>query len=184
MQCEPLIDYELPNPYGSTTFNNANLYHAEDNMKFLKGVYSGQIPMFSSAYSILANTIEQMYKGVYIELYKMYPKEVKKASEYEFSHSHSYDGMVSKIQRFMPVFSDKEYKKIRKHAAEVSKGYTLSKYNRIYELEDFQADYSRMIRQRELLYRGLNMMKMKYLSQKKENLQEASKDALDEEYPS
>lgn len=172
MQCEPLIDYELPNPYGSTTFNNANLYHAEDNMDFLKNVYNKKIPMFSSAYSILANTMEQIYKGVYIELYKMYPKQVKKASEYEFSHIHAYDGMIAKIQKFMPVFPEKEYKKIRKQSAEIAKGYTTSKYSRIYEYEDFERDYSRMIRQREMLYRGLDMMKLKYQSQKMESLQE------------
>lgn len=161
MQSDGTIDLMVKNPHGTTYLNNPYSYHAEDNMPFLKDVYNQKIPMFSQAYAILANTIEQFYKGIYIELRKINPK-VPPAKDAEF-HAHHFDNFVKKIHSVMPVSKTRDgYLRIMDDAARIHKGYTDSKYYAVYDYADFVADYQRFQAQRDRLFQMLNAERLRY----------------------
>ena len=164
MESNAFKNLEITNPFGSTKLNNAFSYYAEDNWDFLCKVNTGEIPMFSQAYSVLANTMEQFYKGVYMELKKINP-DIENVEECEMKR-HQFSKFIRKINRVMPVSSSKEgYFKILENAERIHSGYTDSKYNAYYDLNDFQRDFKRYEVQRERLYKALNVERQKYEDQ-------------------
>lgn len=179
MQSNDSINLEIINPYGSQKINNSHSYHAEDNWDFLCKVYQKEIPMFSQAYSILANTMELFYKGVYLELKKIHP-EMPNMSDYEF-HQHRFTGFIQAINRIIPVSASKEgYYTILDNADRIYKGYTDAKYQAMYEYKDFEADFRRYEVQRKRLYTALEVEKQKYEAREIMNLpNEKSDDDLD-----
>ena len=58
-----ILDMEMKNPFGETMLNNPFSYYSEDNWDFLNRVNNKEIPMFSQAYSILANRWSSSTKG-------------------------------------------------------------------------------------------------------------------------
>ena len=168
----------VKNHHGTTYLKNPYSYHSEANRDFLKSVYKQEIPMFSQAYAILANTIEQFYKGVYVELSKIDPR-IPKAKDAEF-HMHHFDNFVKKIHVVMPVSKNREgYLRIMDDAARIHKGYTDSKYHAVYDYADFAADYQRYEAQRDRLYQMLNGRRLQY--EEKMSIKEEVSAILDED---
>ncbi len=161
MISEHLLDYEIKNPFGDTKLNNHYTYFAEDNWNVLKCFYEKKIPFCSSAYSMLANTMEQFYKGIYVELHKIKPN-MPTLTDYEMN-DHCFNRFVQLINKEIPVSSSKEgYFKILDNASRIYKGYTDSKYRNYYEYEDFARDFRRYEVQRERLYSALNNERRKF----------------------
>ena len=128
MQSNSILDMQMRNPFGNTMTCNPFSFYAEDNWAFLKSVYDKQVPMFSQAYSILANTMEQFYKGVYVELLKIHP-DMPVAEEFELN-GHHFDNFIRKINKYIPVSNSREgYFKILDNSERIQKGYTDSKYH-------------------------------------------------------
>ena len=156
-----ILDMEIKNPFGETMLNNPFSYYSEDNWDFLNRVNNKEIPMFSQAYSILANTMEQFYKGIYVELKKMHP-EMPSATDYELG-GHHFDCFIKRITRVIPVSGSKEgVYKILDTAERIQRGYTDAKYHKKYEYVDFGTDFRRYEVQRERLYKALDLERQKY----------------------
>lgn len=169
LQSNSVLNLEIQNPFGETTLCNPFSFYAEDNWAFLESVYSNKTAYFSQAYSVLANTMEQFYKGVYAELLKI-GLPVPKAEEYEL-HGHHFDNFVRKINKVLPVSKCAEgYYAILDNCERIQKGYTDSKYNAYYEKSDFDKDFKRYEVQRQRLYKGLEAEKQKYLARDVSNL--------------
>ncbi len=150
-----IANLEIQNPVGQTKLSNEYSYTAEENFDFLVAVRDKKIKMFSSAYSVLANTMEQFYKGIYVELLKA-GANMPVMNEYDMK-DHHFVKFIRAINMVLPVSASREgYEKICENAQRIYKGYTDSKYGSIYQYEDFAKDMRRYEVQRERLYKALD----------------------------
>ena len=172
-----ILNFEIQNPFGGTKLCNPFSFYAEDNWGFLKAVYKKEIPMFSQAYSVLANSMEQFYKGVYVELTRILP-DIPRVEECEY-HGHHFDNFIRKINKVCPVSKSIEgYHTILDNSERIQKGYTNSKYNAYYDYSDFVKDFRRYEVQRERLYKALDIERQKYEAR---NVMAASDVIIDED---
>ena len=101
MISEILLDYKMQLPGSEHEICNRFLYHAENSYQFLKDVNDEKIAMFLDAYSILANTMERMFKGVAIELQKLYPNQNIVCEDININHS--FKKYAQSINRIIPI---------------------------------------------------------------------------------
>lgn len=151
-----IMDYSIKIPYGKEIIFNSYIYHMEDTYKILEKINKEEIPFFSDAYSLLANTMERFYKGLAIELQKLHP-DVNMHLE-NITESHYFKIDAAKVNKFLPLSNSKMgYFKIIEACERIYEGYTNSKYTDMYELSDFKVDFLRLSFQRERLFRALDM---------------------------
>ena len=105
MLSREVSNFEVKIPGGTQTVQNRFLWHAEDAFATLKAINDKQIPMFSDAYSILANTFERMYKGFAIELAKLYPEIVIPE---DIDKNHAFQNYASLVNRYIPIATCRE----------------------------------------------------------------------------
>lgn len=168
-----IMDYSIKIPYGKEIIFNSYIYHMEDTYKILEKINKEEIPFFSDAYSLLANTMERFYKGLAIELQKLHP-DVNMHLE-NIAESHYFKIDAAKVNKFLPLSNSKMgYFKIIESCERIYDGYTNSKYTDMYELSDFKVDFLRLSFQRERLFRALDMeiTKCKLKSDKNFNFNE------------
>lgn len=148
---------------GSEQVSNRFLFHAEDSVPLLRAVFERKVPMFSDAYSILANTMERMFKGVAIELQKLYPENHIVFGDIDRNHQFKQYAQV--VNKYIPIAKSREkYHIALDNITRIAEGYTNSKFYDIYEYSDFERDYRRLEIYRERLYKGLEqeLIKSRY----------------------
>lgn len=156
-----MFNYEVS--VGSQKVQNQPLWYSEDTRNFLTAVYNKDIPMFSAAYSHLAYAFEQLYKGVCAELQKLYPdNEVipvpKLDARGKVMFPHDAAPYAKAINRYIPLGGNREaYFAAIDNLERIQSGYTGSKYNAVYNYDDFKKDYERYDRMRTRLLNGLEM---------------------------
>lgn len=141
---------------GTQPVNNRYLWHAENSIPVLTLVNDGTVPFFSDAYSILANTLERIYKGVLIELAKIRPSITFPD---DFDSNHHFNDTARIVNQYIPIASNREaYYTTLENLNRIQRGYTGAKFKDVYELEDFQKDFRRLELQRKRLYAGLEQL--------------------------
>lgn len=158
-------NFEVQIPYGHQVISNRMVWHSENSYEFLKSVYNKEIPMFSDAYSILANTMERLYKGIAIELQKLNPNDNFGIMDKRFNTDHNFDFYVRKVAKYIPLATDKKaLQSLFDNNRRIQSGYTDSKFYNEYEYKDFEVDFLRYEKQRERLCKALEqeIIKSKY----------------------
>lgn len=152
---------EFSNPYGTTKVGNKYLYHEEDCFPLLRAIFEGKVPYTSDAYSLLANSMERFYKGILIELSKIYSEDI--IVPINIDASHRFTGIIQEINKKIPISKSKEgYYVILDNCNRIQKGYTNAKYHDYYEKSDYDKDFRRFTVQRERLFSALNAERIKY----------------------
>ena len=177
MISDNVFDFKITNPYGKENMYNKYLWHMEDSYKILKMINDKEIPYFCDAYSMLANSMERLYKGILIELKKINPNDEIDISDIDIGHKFS--KYVRMVNKYIPISKSKEgYYTIIENCDRIYKGYTEAKYRNIYELNDFQRDFGRFDRQRKRLFSALEQELIKYNSKEVMEISEEEQDDL------
>ena len=156
MLSKDISNFEVKIPGGTQMVQNRFLWHAEDSFAILRAVNDKQVPMFSDAYSMLANTFERMYKGFAIELAKLYP-EITIPSDID--KNHTFQNYASLVNRYIPIATCREaYYVTLENLRRIQAGYTNAKFWDIYTLEDFQRDFKRYEIQRNRISAGMEQL--------------------------
>lgn len=126
--------------------DNAYLVRAAKAMDRLTKIYDHDIEYTPDDYPILINTFERFYKGIFIELRKMYPDNPHfKVSDEEICSNHKFSWLVTKINRVLPVSRSKDgYMVILNHANELGQRYSPGRFDVEYDFMTFQQDYMRL----------------------------------------
>ena len=150
------------NQYGEGYLYSSYAHHAADNDRFLKKVFSKEIPFVSALYSMMANTVELHYKAIIMACAEQNNERVPRNIEHEhylptlekYICDHYYD--CKSIDR---NDSDRNMDLL----IDLSSGYKDSRYADRYEFQDFTKDY----RQVEKLIKPLYIEFGKYVSMQK-----------------
>lgn len=152
------FDFSFQNPYGKNKIDNELLLHAEDTFPILNKINEKEIPMFSDAYALLANTAERFYKGVFQELVKLYPNDNDFKLEHDLN-SHRFYYLIPTINKKIQLANSKNgFSSLIESCKKLHMGYTDSKYKEIYTYSQFAADFLRFSGQRKRIYEELERL--------------------------
>lgn len=155
---EVQFDFSFKNPYGENKIDNELLLHAEDTFPILNKINEKEIPMFSDAYALLANTAERFYKGVFQELVKLYPNDNDFKLEHDLN-SHRFYYLIPTINKKIQLANSKNgFSSLIESCKKLHMGYTDSKYKEIYTYSQFATDFLRFSGQRKRIYEELEKL--------------------------
>ena len=91
----------VQNPFGNMIIDNEYIWHMENTFHFLDNIYNKRCDFFCDAYSLLANSMERLYKGIIIELAKIQVtgKEAKKRDD------GNYEITISDIPTYADIYA-------------------------------------------------------------------------------
>jgi len=126
------------NQYGEGEFYSSYAHHATEQMGYLRKVYKKELPYASFLYSTLANTLEMFYKAIIVA-----DCEEKGLQEpHSLMHEHTLPILESYIDTHICPIQDRiNFPNAYDHLLNLTKGYTDSRYNDMYEFEDFAKSF-------------------------------------------
>lgn len=141
---------------GNETVTNRFLWHAENTFPRLQEIYDDKSKFFCDAYSLLANTFERFYKGVSVELAKLYPEVYLPDT---IDNVHPFTAYAQIVNKYIPIAKSTEgYFVTLDNLKRIQKGYNDAKFYDQYEYSDFEKDFRRLTLQRDRIYAGLEQL--------------------------
>lgn len=141
----------VQNPFGNMIIDNEYIWHMENTFPILDNIYNKRCDFFCDAYSLLANSMERLYKGIIIELAKIHPEDNINLSNINIGHK--FQIYVRMVNQYLPISkTENGYTAILEYCNDIYKGYTNSKYRDVYSFNDYKRDYNRFFSQRKKLY--------------------------------
>lgn len=155
-----LIPPAVKNAIKKKPTDNSYFFHAEDAWKILTEIYNGKASYCSDHYAQLINTLERYYKG-FLQ-YKADSDPEYKLNEELMYHSHSLPRLVDEVERYIQLFHPetvRDQHEIRRFLANLTKEYTLSRYDSFISKEDFDELYDFVKNQKEIVLQILQSKK-------------------------